>query len=193
MLHTIVQHLSLQFQAVLSARVSHILMPKVTLMYYFTCTCDVLIILKRLNCGREKCFCSRKVPFQTRLDVWERSQVQSGPLKYCSWRWGSHQGEGRGEDHQLCSAQTVHVVWSGWVIVWEVITHSKSINIYFSILFQMSCVIKSVWFLTQKSLNFMKTHFLMEIAAFYKKSPLSYKKNTHGLLIKKLNLWYCPF
>ena len=126
LLHTIVQHLSLQFQAVLSARVSHILMPKVTLMYYFICTFDALIILKRLNCGREKCFCSRKVPFQTRLDVWERSQVQSGPLKYCSWRWGSHQGEDRGEDHQgvcaglcrfvQCPNSTCGMIWLGYCV-----------------------------------------------------------------------------
>ena len=32
-------------------------------------------------------------------------------------------------------------------------------------------VIKSVWFLTQKSLDFMKTLFLIKTAAFYKKYP----------------------
>ena len=31
----------------------------------------------------------------------------------------------------------------------------------------------------------MKTCFLMKTAPFYKKIPLSYKKNTHGLLINK--------
>ena len=39
-------------------------------------------------------------------------------------------------------------------------------------------LIKSVWFLTPKSLNFMKTCFLMKTAAFYKKYPFLIKKHT---------------
>ena len=118
----------------------------------------------------QKSFIKKTGPFYKKKQVTKLTLISS--MLHWSFIPSCHLTAG------LCSAQTVHVVWSGWVIVWEVITHSKSINIYFSILIQMSCVMKSVWFLTQKSSNFMKTHFLMEIAAFYKKSPLSYKK-TH--------------